>query len=141
MKEVYQTTFGTHGNCFSACLASLLEIEIENVPYFMDKGDMWLYEVNAWLKFYDTQYVHLKYDSQDFGYFGNSLVIITGPSPRVVDISHAIIGRYYCEYDNPKMRILDSLFDPHPEGGWIKEPRFIGFLISSHMVRSDSNEN
>lgn len=36
MRPVDQTTFGVPGgNCFSACVASLLELRIEDVPYFM----------------------------------------------------------------------------------------------------------
>lgn len=36
MKPVDQTTFGfPGGNCFSACIASLLEMPLDDVPYFM----------------------------------------------------------------------------------------------------------
>jgi len=40
MRPVDQTTYGIHdGNCFSACLASILEISIEDVPLFL--GPYW----------------------------------------------------------------------------------------------------
>lgn len=49
MIRVDQTTFGCPGgNCFSACVASLLESPIEAVPYFMGAKD-WLGEFAAWL--------------------------------------------------------------------------------------------
>lgn len=42
MRPVAQTTFGSPGgNCFSACVASILEFEIEEVPYFMEPEDWW----------------------------------------------------------------------------------------------------
>lgn len=51
MKRVDQTTFGSPGgNCFSACLATLLEVPLAEVPYFMDAGDAWLEQVQAWLR-------------------------------------------------------------------------------------------
>lgn len=34
MKPVMQTQFGLQGNCLSACIASLLELTIEEVPNF-----------------------------------------------------------------------------------------------------------
>ena len=37
MKPVKQTKFGQGGNCFPAVLASLLEVELEDVPDFMNE--------------------------------------------------------------------------------------------------------
>jgi hypothetical protein len=36
-----QTVVGRRGNCFAACLASLLEVELDAVPGFMDTLDWW----------------------------------------------------------------------------------------------------
>lgn len=43
MKPVYQTIFGKpHGNCLQACVASLFELELDQVPNFMTfKSDWW----------------------------------------------------------------------------------------------------
>lgn len=51
VKPVDQTTFGhPGGNCFSACVASLLELPIEDVPYFMDEAKgKWHEQFDAWL--------------------------------------------------------------------------------------------
>lgn len=39
MKEVFQTKFGLNqGNCLSACIASILEVSIEDVPDFPTTG-------------------------------------------------------------------------------------------------------
>lgn len=49
MIAVDQTTFGAPGgNCFSACIASLLELRIEDVPYFMDSSRWWE-DFETWL--------------------------------------------------------------------------------------------
>jgi hypothetical protein len=49
MKPIDQTTFGDPGgNCFSACVASLLELPIEAVPYFMADDD-WYSSFQRWL--------------------------------------------------------------------------------------------
>lgn len=49
MKPVLQTTFGIGtGNCFSACIASLLEVPIEEVPFFMGEDEP-MQACDAWL--------------------------------------------------------------------------------------------
>lgn len=51
MKPVYQTVFGKpNGNCFQACVASILEMDLDDVPHVC-KGDNpeWMYDLNKWL--------------------------------------------------------------------------------------------
>lgn len=51
LKPVYQTIFGkTNGNCFAACIASILEMDLEDVPHFC-RGDNpeWMFDLNEWL--------------------------------------------------------------------------------------------
>ena len=49
MTPVDQTTFGfPGGNCFSACVASLLDLEVSDVPYFM-ASDPWWRRFEKWL--------------------------------------------------------------------------------------------
>ena len=48
MKPTLQTTFGLNGNCLLACLASIMEIDIETIPYTNDYDD-WQDELNKWL--------------------------------------------------------------------------------------------
>ncbi len=57
MRPVDQTTYGPYdGNCFSACLASILEIPIDEVPLFLgaywDGFLPWLREHGLWVSFY-----------------------------------------------------------------------------------------
>lgn len=46
MTPVDQTTFGAEGNCFSACVASVLDLPIADVPRFT--GDGWWLRFVAW---------------------------------------------------------------------------------------------
>lgn len=47
MKPVYQTEFGPKGNCFAACLATILERDLAEVPDFRFEG--WAAKVQTWL--------------------------------------------------------------------------------------------
>lgn len=48
---------GNWGNCFSAVLASLLDIPIEDVPVFSGEG--WLLRVNEFLRDYDLAFMYI----------------------------------------------------------------------------------
>lgn len=48
MIPVDQTDFGfERGNCFSACVASILEMPLDDVPFFMT-GDDWWHKFTVW---------------------------------------------------------------------------------------------
>ena len=48
MKPVMQTKFGpVEGNCFCACLASMLELPIEDIPFYHDVN--WFKNYNDFL--------------------------------------------------------------------------------------------
>lgn len=47
MKKVYQSKFGNEGNCFAACIASILEIELDSLPFLSDFEDDWDIYLNA----------------------------------------------------------------------------------------------
>ena len=49
MKPVYQTTFGDDGNCLQACVASLLEIDLESVPTVNPRCAAWVKTLEAFL--------------------------------------------------------------------------------------------
>lgn len=39
MIKVIQTKYGEEGNCFAACIASLFEVEIDDIPFLADFQD------------------------------------------------------------------------------------------------------
>src|SRR5580700_3839101 len=54
MQPVDQSTFGAWGNCLSACIASILEIPLDEVPLFHDPSSPvyvpQVVRLNAWLE-------------------------------------------------------------------------------------------
>ena len=53
MIPVYQTIEGEKGDCFRACLASLFDFKIEQVPNFFDTSnetELWWKAVRDWLR-------------------------------------------------------------------------------------------
>lgn len=106
MKPVDQTTFGhPGGNCFSACVASLLELQIGDVPYFMDetKGK-WHDQLDAWLAERRLYALHFRiddrsvYDKEEL--WPKGFFILNGRSPRG---DHAVVARGNA-----------MVHDPHP---------------------------
>lgn len=105
MKPVDQTTFGNPGgNCFSACVASLLELPIADVPYFMG-SDRWFDTLRDWLEPRGFDAVFFKASPETWAPRG--LCILGGQSPRG---SHACVGRG-----------IAVVHDPHPSRDGLKE--------------------
>lgn len=128
MIPVYQDdfTFST-GNCFAACLATLLEVPLEAVPSFMAEED-WFGAVNRWLAPRNLRFVDIKWTSEfaiqpDTGGY----CLLTGPSPRRPELLHTIvatIGRR----DDGHVEFRPT-HDPHPDAEFLAgEPTSVGFL-------------
>lgn len=99
-----QTILGKGGNCFCACIASILEVPIETVPDF-GQNPNWREETNKWLAQHNMFYIDvmLPGDMRDelvdfWGYH-----VIAGKGPR--GMQHAVVG-----YKG------EMVFDPHPSG-------------------------
>lgn len=108
MKPVDQTTFGAPGgNCLSACIASLLHLPIEEVPYFMSNdinGTAWVQKLSEWLKLRGFYPLFLGGWAKVPGPH-----IWRGKSPRGV-ATHAVIG------------IGDVMIhDPHPSRAGVRK--------------------
>lgn len=88
MKPVTQTvTTVPGGNCFSACVASLLELSIDEVPYFMSDPETWWERFLDWLRPRGYYALCVPYSTS---WWPNGYHIIGGRSPR--DTSHAVVG-------------------------------------------------
>lgn len=119
MKPVMQTVTGLRGNCLSACIASLMEISIEEVPNFHegighkvpqdDPEGVKIFWKNVMNFLYANGYSLVHLDASEGsetlthlkGYY-----LVGGESPR--GYQHAVI------YHNGKLA-----HDPHPEGGGV----------------------
>ena len=108
---VDQTRFGGEdGNCLAACLATLLRLDINEVPgFFSDDEGTWREKMGAWLV--ARGWGHLCITGAPPKMLGPALSIVSGKSPRG-DWLHATVWRG-CEL----------LHDPHPSrAGLVGEP-------------------
>lgn len=99
MIPVDQDRFGPGvGNCFSAAVASILELPLTDVPFFMT-GDDWYVGFQAWLlaRGLVADY-YPAYRERPDGY-----AILSGLSPRYEGVYHSVVA-------------LDGVLvhDPHP---------------------------
>jgi hypothetical protein len=101
------------GNCVAACVASLLELDLADVPNFVAvEGDWWM-EFQWWL--HKRGWVALELDG-DYRWPGYSAA--SGKSPRG-DFKHLVL------YLDGKL-----IHDPHPSGAGIEgEPSYQWILV------------
>ena len=113
MKPVMQTIFDdVYGDCFRACVASIFEFSIEEMPNFweqtQDASEFWRLN-NSWLmKNYDFKVLSFQLLPEDRHVVESLLCIACAKSPRS-DIDHAVVWQ-------------DGLLhDPHPSGAGLTE--------------------
>ena len=111
------------GNSLAACLASILEMPIEEVPDFqmgqdVDGLDSFLDQkglAGAWL-IGDLSLFLIRPFCQEH-------VVIIGPSPRNPSRWHAVVGACRAKED-----ALEIVHDPHPSRAGLLDP-FVGALL------------
>lgn len=121
MKPVDQNKFGVgQGNCFSACVASLLELPLADVPYFMGEED-WLPGFAMWLEprgFYPVIFgLALAEEWRPMG-----LHILGGIGPRG---AHAVVARG-----------SEVVHDPHPSREGLTILEDVTILVPLDPARS-----
>ncbi len=122
MRRVEQTIFGDgKGNCFAACIASILDLSIEEVPNFVDLGPIksWFLAVNDWLV--ETRrhfYLHLETKAAGNG-IGWGYHVMNGMGPR--GVMHSVVG----------FGDVGMVWDPHPShAGLMGDPDSYGLIVS-----------
>ena len=117
-----QTKFGKpEGNCFSACIASILEVPLEALPNLNGySDDDWWLKTQQWIEENsDYSYIEVTITTlEEAAYsFGNSYWIATGKSPRG-NCNHAVV------FLGGKM-----VHDPHPDRAGLRgDPISAGFF-------------
>ena len=114
INKVFQTNFtSTNGNCFQACLATIMGIPLDQAPNFA-KGPgpcddtRWRRE---WNHFNQTnrhgiRIIDMVVEEDCYRYtFGDSTIIATGESPRDVFCQHSVVWRN-----------MEMIHDPFPDG-------------------------
>lgn len=118
MKEVSQTKLHDpkgirNGNCFAAVVASLLELDIEDVPnvetlFDLPDNHVWAEVMTRWLSHHGHEWHSINREDV----VTDELYLVVGKSPRGVT--------HVCIYKNGVM-----VWDPHPSrSGLITEDRF-----------------
>lgn len=132
MKPITQeiTTRGA-GDCLSACLASLLELGLGEVPKFRrDHGpSAMMPAVRRWLaKNHRLSLVRVdlrKLAFENLGVAPGQLCIAGGRSPATGGLYHAVVGRICSDGG-----CFEMLHDPHPGGrGLLGKPIALYFLV------------
>jgi len=113
---------GAFGNCFSAMLASLLHVPIEDVPVFC-AADTWRRDVNEWLRPFGLAYLEfdgnlLAEQGRHFGIVGLHHEV-AGQSPRHTDSLHSCVGQ-----DG------SLVFDPHPSRAGVTPIQYTGLFVA-----------
>lgn len=130
MKRIDQTIFGDKtGNCFAACLASLLEVPIESLP-IDPSAELWFQTTQDALKPFGLYFLEVRLDvavSYPMYAMKDRLCVMTGKSPRG-EFWHAVVGRV--DHDDTQDKVLfDVIHDPHPSRRGIENVKALGFLV------------
>lgn len=114
MKPVDQTKFGSvDGDCLPARIASLLELDIADVPNFCatepdGSSPPWCARLNAWLRPRGLLALPLDVTGDvRWEVFGDAWLIVSGPSPRGPWL-HATVWRHG-----------QPVHDPHPSRAFL----------------------
>lgn len=138
MIKVYQEIIAQgSGDCFSACLASILELPISSVPKFArDHGARMNIVAREWLhEHFNLSLVSIRLEDRDHVYQGKDLrlvggvcgtpCILTYPSPNIPGSFHAVVG----QIDEHGLN-FQIIHDPNPKGAEIRGyPVVAEFLV------------
>jgi len=124
---VYQTVSGylpngkPIGNCFPACIASILGLQLDDVPFFTTSSQgAQLADANSWLRKFNLKLVMVpntpKHEHPKDAYY-----IMRGSSPRMEGLFHMVVGK------NGEL-----VHDPHPDNTGIigEATHFIYFVTT-----------
>jgi len=134
------------GLCFSACIASLMGLRLEDVPCFWDddRGDSRRADMSdsakAWLKSQGYVYWELRWDGELGCQHEPCPCILSGRSPR--GIMHAVVGEFFIidDGDMKGHHGVQMIHDPHPSKAGIKEVEWIGFLLPTRITPSPAEQ-
>jgi hypothetical protein len=117
MTPVEQNVFGEgKGNCWAACIASLLDLPITEVPNFCgepERNPNWFSDTDKWLKQRGFRVIDFQ-GASGIAMEEGAYAIANGKSPRG-DFFHVVV-----------MTVQDGQFvvahDPHPSGAGLDGP-------------------
>lgn len=118
--------FPSPTNCFRACVATVLNLPIEDVPQACD-GKTWDWDAfQDWLATRNLQAIEMTFLNGGIMYPVRKpvLCIVTGPSPRLPGVQHAVVAEFI------GLEGFRLLHDPHMDDLWIDgEPTHATFFV------------
>jgi hypothetical protein len=136
MIRVKQTKFGpVEGNCFAACIASLLEVPIEEVP-IDPSADSWWSTTQCYLRSKNMFFLEVRLDvamAYPLYAMNNVYCIFTGRSPRKFAghdvVNHCVVGMIDSLPD--QQVIFTQIHDPHPDNTFLVDGSIwgLGFIL------------
>lgn len=144
MKPVDQSIIHhRNGDCWSACMASIMELPLEAVPKFVWHFDDCDKAMELWLSRYGYSYLRLRrrIETKDESYFWNATgfdvwnsdhtyCIISGRSPNIEGVFHAVVG----QIDHGG--VIKIAHDPSPhKRGILGAPYYLSFLIAKNPAQ------
>ena len=139
MKPIKQTKFGpVEGNCFAACIASLLELPIEEVNIGPADAPNWLENLQAYLKPKNLFFLEVRIDvavKYPLYEMNGIYCVMSGRSPRTFeghkDVNHCVVGRIDSNSQDGFV-VYSYIHDPHPDKTFLKPDTLwgLGFLIA-----------
>jgi len=135
MKPIFQTIINNKtGNCQAACIASILEVPLEEVPNF-NEPDSTHYNENM-VKFFETTgyrflslYVgkdETSFDAIYFPYLVGCHCVVSVLSQSLKNCSHAVVGKFE-EKSNGEIELVIA-HDPNPSNKPYEKLEYSGWV-------------
>jgi len=124
MTTIHDPASGTFGDCSRAVIASLLEMDCDEVPHFLwdgtQDGNEFCRRINDWLRPMNLAFVMMPSFAHILGEIGVRSLHheASGPSPRLPDYHHAV-----CSVDG------EVTHDPHPSRAGVDVESWGVFLV------------
>lgn len=133
MEYIEQTILGSKdGNCYTACMAMILDVSIDDLPNFCLLGEDWHQKTQDYLKFnYGVSLIQISESKiNDILNFmtGDVYCIASGFSSR--DCRHAVIAKTRKTRD---VIYIDKVYDPHPSQQFLTSIECYEFLIKMNQ--------
>ena len=107
MIPIQQTRVGESGNCLNACLASILEIPLWEIPEFSKDNNLFLADIQEFLAGHDLYYVQILPDDPTVH---EAFRMSLGPAYHTIEGMSPRGGQHACVGDRGEI-----IFDPHPQ--------------------------
>ena len=130
MIPVHQTLFGSkEGNCFQACLASIFELPLDQVPHVMLEED-WPKALDEWLAQFDLYAVQAEVaQCRTQNWTPEGYHLVGGKSKGGNGVYHSVVGY--------RGKIV---FDPHPMKPGLEEEETWRIFVKKFETKKEDQD-